>query len=58
VINIGGIPATVAFAGIISPGLYQLNVVVPASAPSGDNPLTGSYGGQNTPAGVLITVQQ
>jgi len=25
-----------AYAGVISPGLYQFNVVVPASAPDGD----------------------
>jgi uncharacterized protein (TIGR03437 family) len=37
IITIGGLIATVSFAGAISPGLYQFNVVVPANAASGDN---------------------
>jgi uncharacterized protein (TIGR03437 family) len=36
-IDLGNFGATVTFAGLISPGLYQLNVVVPVSAPDGDN---------------------
>lgn len=31
-IRIGGLPAAVAFAGLISPGLYQFNVTVPQVA--------------------------
>ena len=31
-IQIGGMPATVQFAGLVSPGLYQFNVVVPDGA--------------------------
>jgi uncharacterized protein (TIGR03437 family) len=31
-VRIGGVPAPVAWAGMIGPGLYQLNVVVPAVA--------------------------
>src|ERR1051326_1017470 len=38
-VTIGGIPATVAFAGLIQPGLFQLNVTVPQNVPSGDNAL-------------------
>ena len=57
VIQIGGAPATVAFAGLISPGLYQINVVVPATASSGDNLITCSLDGATSPGGDLITVQ-
>lgn len=57
VVTIGGVPATVLFAGLISPGLYQINVTVPAGAPSGDNPLVATYKGYTTQAGVLLTVQ-
>jgi len=32
-VTIGGRPATVAFAGLVAPGLYQFNVVVPALTP-------------------------
>jgi uncharacterized protein (TIGR03437 family) len=58
-VQIGGQPATVTFAGLVSPGLYQLNVIVPFSVPAGDNAITAtcSSGLQSQP-GVLITVQQ
>jgi uncharacterized protein (TIGR03437 family) len=57
-VSIGGIAAGVSFAGINgSPGLFQFNVVVPATAPNGDLALSASYNGSTTPAGVLITVQ-
>ena len=38
--QIGGQSATVAYAGVIGPGLYQLNVVVPGTATTGDNLIT------------------
>jgi uncharacterized protein (TIGR03437 family) len=57
VIQIGGIAATVQFAGLVSPGLFQFNVVVPANAPNGDNVLTAAYGGGTAQPGVLLTVQ-
>jgi uncharacterized protein (TIGR03437 family) len=55
-ITIGGVPATVAFAGIVEAGLYQFNVVVP-NAGSGDQLLAASIGGQTTPAGIYVTIQ-
>ncbi len=58
VVKIGGLPATVQFAGLVSPGLYQLNVVVPASAPDGDNVLTATYNGSSVQPGVLLAVQK
>ena len=57
VIQIGGVKATVQFAGLVSPGLYQFNVVVPATAANGDNSVIAQYGGQSTQSGVLIAVQ-
>jgi uncharacterized protein (TIGR03437 family) len=56
VVTIGGIPATMQFAGLISPGLYQFNVVVPPSAPTGDNSIITTYAGTSTQQGVLLTV--
>jgi uncharacterized protein (TIGR03437 family) len=57
-VTIGGIAATVTYAGINgAPGLFQLNVAVPATAPDGDNLLTATYNGATTQPGVLITVQ-
>jgi len=45
-VQIGGIPATVEYAGLAPGfiGLYQMNVAVPASAPSGQVSLTLSSG--------------
>ncbi len=56
-VTVGGVSAVVQFAGIISPGLYQLNIVIPSSAPDGDNALSASYGGFSSQAGVRISVQ-
>lgn len=56
VCTIGGLPAPVGYAGITSPGLYQLNIAVPLNAAAGDNPISCSYGGSSTPVGDLVTV--
>jgi uncharacterized protein (TIGR03437 family) len=57
VVTIGNIQAAVSFAGLISPGLYQFNVVVPANVLAGDNAISASYNGAATQPGVLINVQ-
>jgi len=56
VITIGGIPATVSFAGLVAPGEFQFNVVVPAAAPSGDNAITATYNGSEASPAGLITI--
>jgi uncharacterized protein (TIGR03437 family) len=58
VIQVGGATATVTFAGVVSPGLFQFNLVVPANAASGDNTVTAGYAGFTTPSGALIMVQR
>jgi uncharacterized protein (TIGR03437 family) len=62
-VRIGGVPlpdSDVQYAGI-SPGsisgLYQFNVVIPASTPNGDIPVTIAIGGVETPS-ATIPVQQ
>jgi len=57
-ITIGNLPATVIYAALVTPGLYQLNVTVPASAPNGDNALSATYNGATTQSGLFVTVQQ
>ncbi len=57
VIEIGGVPANVLFAGLVLPGEFQFNVEVPASLANGDQPLTATYNGSATQAGMLITIQ-
>ncbi len=56
-VKIGGIAATVIFAGLVSPGEFQFNVVVPASTPDGDQPISATYSGAATQTGTMITVQ-
>jgi uncharacterized protein (TIGR03437 family) len=57
-IAIGGVAATVQFAGLVAPGEFQFNVVVPASLANGDQPITATYNGLSTQSGTLITVHQ
>jgi uncharacterized protein (TIGR03437 family) len=56
-VKIGGIAAMVQFAGLVAPGEFQLNVVVPASTPDGDQPIVATYNGLSTQSGTLIAVQ-
>ena len=56
--QVGGYAAVLSFAGLNgSPGLYQLNLVIPATVANGDNAIGCTYNGSTTPTGDLITVQ-
>jgi uncharacterized protein (TIGR03437 family) len=55
-ITIGGVASTVQYAAVISPGLYQINVLVPAVPSSGDNQLIATYAGVSSPTGAMIPV--
>jgi uncharacterized protein (TIGR03437 family) len=54
---IGEFPAKVLFAGLVSPGLFQVNVTVPA-VPSGYRELVITSDGVNSPPGVVVFVQK
>jgi uncharacterized protein (TIGR03437 family) len=56
VVRIGGVAATVQFAGLVGPGEFQFNVVVPAGLGNGDQAITATYNGASTQAGTLLTV--
>jgi len=56
-VQIGGINAEVTFAGLVFPGQFQFNVVVPQNVPSGDNTVTATYNGVAASPVALITVQ-
>jgi uncharacterized protein (TIGR03437 family) len=56
-VTIGGTAATVSFAGLVEPGTYQLNVIVP-NVSSGDAALLATVNGVSTQSGVLVTVGQ
>jgi uncharacterized protein (TIGR03437 family) len=57
VIKIGGAAAAVSFAGLVSPGEFQFNVVVPASLGDGDQAISTTYNGESTQIGTLLTIQ-
>jgi len=59
VVTIGGAPATVQFAGLVTSavGLFQFNVVVPTTLADGDQPIMATYNGLTTQPGTLLTVQ-
>lgn len=55
-VTIGGVNAQVQFAGLVFPGEYQFNVVVPANTATGNQPVVITSGGRSTQAGVVIAV--
>ena len=56
-IKFGGLTAMVTFAGLVSPGEFQFNIIVPPTIGDGDQSITASYNGTTTQPGTLITVQ-
>jgi uncharacterized protein (TIGR03437 family) len=56
VCHVGNNTASVVFAGLIAPGLYQLNLVVPPNTSNTDAAVSCTYGGVTTPSGDLVTV--
>jgi uncharacterized protein (TIGR03437 family) len=58
VCNVAGNPAPVSFAGLISTGLYQINLTIPSATADGDQSISCTYGGVSTPATDKITVHQ
>jgi uncharacterized protein (TIGR03437 family) len=57
-VTIGGLNATVAWAGLSSAGLYQLNVIVPAGLSNGDHLVVAMVGGVQSRSGAFIPAQQ
>jgi uncharacterized protein (TIGR03437 family) len=55
-LRIGGVDAVIAYAGLISPGLYQFNVVVPQVA-AGDQPVVAELRGLLSQSPLLLTIQ-
>ena len=57
-ITIGGITASVQFAGVVAPGEYQFNVEVPATLGNGDAAIQATSNGVTTQSNAEIAVQQ
>jgi uncharacterized protein (TIGR03437 family) len=55
-IRIAGLDVPIAYAGLISPGLYQFNVVVP-QLPDGDVPVVAEMRGLLSQSGLFLTIQ-
>jgi uncharacterized protein (TIGR03437 family) len=60
-ITIGGETATAPFVGLVSAGLFQLNITIPLlpAKPAGavDVPISAAAGGSSTQANIFVTVQ-
>ena len=56
-IRVGGVPAAVAFAGLVSSGLYQFNITVP-EVPDGDHAVVAEIAGFRTQPQAYITFQR
>jgi uncharacterized protein (TIGR03437 family) len=57
IVAIAGLPANVPFAGLVAPGEFQFNLVVPAGAPDGDLDISAAYDNAFTPKSAVLTVQ-
>lgn len=56
-VTIGGMPATVEFAGLVGAGLYQINVQVPNGLAIGLYPVVGNVGGVSTQLNAMLAIQ-
>jgi uncharacterized protein (TIGR03437 family) len=54
-VDVGGVSASVLYAGITGAGLDQFNVILP-EVTAGDQPVTISYVGFSTQAGVMLPI--
>jgi uncharacterized protein (TIGR03437 family) len=57
-VTIGGRAAAVTFTGLISPGLFQINAVVPDNLTNGDQELFITSSSVRSPNGVIVYVKQ
>jgi uncharacterized protein (TIGR03437 family) len=55
-VTIGGVAAPVSFAGLVGPGLYQINITVPAGLTSGDNVILATVGGITSQGNALLKI--
>ncbi|MEP7355477.1 MAG: hypothetical protein ABI824_19785, partial [Acidobacteriota bacterium] len=55
IIKIGGVTCVVGFAGVVTPGLVQINVTMP-DLPAGDYLIEGSINGVSSQPGTYITL--
>jgi uncharacterized protein (TIGR03118 family) len=56
-VSIGGASATVVYAGLVSAGVYQLDVIVPSATPNGNAAVVAQVGGFSSSSTAIVTVQ-
>ncbi|HMD70498.1 MAG TPA: protease pro-enzyme activation domain-containing protein [Bryobacteraceae bacterium] len=56
-ITVEGITVPLAFAGVVSAGLYQFNFYLPTNAGSGDQMVQATVNGVQTPTNVYVPIQ-
>ncbi len=57
-VMVGGINAEVLWAGLVGPGLFQINIRIPASVGAGDQAVIASVDGSSSQAAAKIKVVQ
>jgi hypothetical protein len=57
-VSIGNVSITPVFAGITEAGVFQIDIVIPAAAGTGDVPIQAIAGGVLTPSGAVISLQR
>jgi len=55
-VTIGGKAATVTFAGLVGPGLYQLDIQIPTGLTGGDQPLVLTVSGISAQPNLMLTI--
>ncbi len=55
-VTIGGVSAQVSFAGLVGPGLYQINITVPAGLTDGDKAIIATVAGLSTSSTALLKI--
>ena len=55
--TVGSAPAQVTYCALVSAGLYQVNVTIPAGTPSGNNAVVITFGTVSSNSNAMITVQ-
>ncbi len=55
-VTIGGVSAPVTYAGLVSPGLIQVNVLIPQTVATGNQQVLLTYDSVTSPSGVVIPI--
>jgi uncharacterized protein (TIGR03437 family) len=55
-VTIGNVPAEVLWAGLVGPGLYQMNVRTPTTLSDGDHAVIAAIAGSSTQSGARVKI--